>query len=243
MPLLCANANPKVPYQGGPAPRPDDRSLLQAACLRALLEHLRFCARLAYVSHHLDAVTYCVLDTIDFAGAPEGGGSGGGQVRGRPGRVSGAEAQSREEPGWDECWHPDMVCMRGGGGGVWAGAQAGPCRHACPAAPQPGACLKRFLAGLLRWTGAHRGIRRLRTRTVAAATTEQATRPAAPHPTPHSNSPRPTPPRHPAAAGGGQQGQAQGAGERRRGGRVAQQDVHRGGGGRVCAPGVRAAGV
>lgn len=77
--LLCADANPKVPFAGGtqPAPPPEALAALQATCLRALLEHLRYCARLAYVSHHLDAITYCMLDNIEDAGAAQGQ----GQVR------------------------------------------------------------------------------------------------------------------------------------------------------------------
>eukprot|EP00887_Chlorella_sp_A99_P006324 scaffold3.g6324.t1 len=63
--LLCRDANPRLPFSGAGGAAPEALAALRAACLRALLEHLRFCARASYVSHHLDALTYVVLDNIE----------------------------------------------------------------------------------------------------------------------------------------------------------------------------------
>ena len=95
MPLLCANAKPHVgaaPATPGASPgaSPGGRKArapsrtpsalaaeaaeaeqwaqLRAACLRALLEHLRFCARLSYVSYHLHTITFTVLECVDASG-------------------------------------------------------------------------------------------------------------------------------------------------------------------------------
>jgi len=62
-------------------------SALRAACLRALLEHLRFCARLSYVSYHLHTITFAVLECVESSGqgVPQvcsGGGVIGGWVSG-----------------------------------------------------------------------------------------------------------------------------------------------------------------
>jgi hypothetical protein len=51
---------------------------LRAACLRALLEHLRFCARLSYVSYHLHTITFSVLESVEASG------QGAPQVRALP---------------------------------------------------------------------------------------------------------------------------------------------------------------
>lgn len=101
VPLLCRDANPRLPYSGGrdaaataagtgcgssacassakgggagAAADPDTLSALRAACLRGLLEHLRFCARASYVSHHLDTLTYCVLDCMEHGELTPGAG-------------------------------------------------------------------------------------------------------------------------------------------------------------------------
>lgn len=89
VPLLCTNAKPQA--AAAPAGRPGSPSAaasprrtrsassalaavvaeeeawaqLRAACLRALLEHLRFCARLSYVSYHLHTITFAVLECVD----------------------------------------------------------------------------------------------------------------------------------------------------------------------------------
>ena len=65
--LLCRDANPRLPFSGDRAPTPEQLAALRTSCLRALLEHLRFCARASYVSHHLDSITYAVLDNIEHA--------------------------------------------------------------------------------------------------------------------------------------------------------------------------------
>lgn len=112
VPLLCTNAKPHVTTarllsaptstSDSPASRARTRhthsdasaaaaqmaameawDALRAACLRALLEHLRFCARLSYVSYHLHTITFAVLECVDASGqgAPQVrvGGGGGGQ--------------------------------------------------------------------------------------------------------------------------------------------------------------------
>lgn len=88
MPLLCTNAKPQAAspagQPGSPAAAASPRrtrsassalaavvaeeeawAQLRAACLRALLEHLRFCARLSYVSYHLHTITFAVLECVD----------------------------------------------------------------------------------------------------------------------------------------------------------------------------------
>lgn len=80
LPLLCRDANPRLPSLGdrrgggGGGPEPAALVALRTACLRAVLEHLRFCARASYVSHHLDSLTYCVLDCME-QGAASGAGA------------------------------------------------------------------------------------------------------------------------------------------------------------------------
>jgi hypothetical protein len=86
VPLLCTNAKPQAaagPAGAASAPASPRRTRsassalaavvaeeeawaqLRAACLRALLEHLRFCARLSYVSYHLHTITFAVLECVD----------------------------------------------------------------------------------------------------------------------------------------------------------------------------------
>lgn len=102
VPLLCANAKPHAtvqrllslpaaeggsPTKGGPKQRrsasagmaaemeeAEAWNGLRASCLRALLEHLRFCARLSYVSYHLHTITFAVLECVEASGqgAPAG---------------------------------------------------------------------------------------------------------------------------------------------------------------------------
>ncbi|KAL4458469.1 hypothetical protein ABPG75_013334 [Micractinium tetrahymenae] len=99
VPLLCENALPRKPLVtaaavGSPGSvgslarvsskaaaaaaaaweAEDEWSLVRAGCLRALLEHLRFCARLSYVSYHLHTITFAVLACVDASGrgAPQG---------------------------------------------------------------------------------------------------------------------------------------------------------------------------
>lgn len=106
VPLLCENALPRKPLVtaapagaagGGGSPArssggskaaaaaweaEEEWGLVRAGCLRALLEHLRFCARLSYVSYHLHTITFAVLACVDASGrgAPQAragpGGSG-----------------------------------------------------------------------------------------------------------------------------------------------------------------------
>ena len=80
VPLLCANASPHVtvtavggaaagsPAAAAAAVAGEQWGALRAACLRALLEHLRFCARLSYVSYHLHTVTFAVLESVEASG-------------------------------------------------------------------------------------------------------------------------------------------------------------------------------
>ncbi|KAL4418649.1 hypothetical protein ABPG77_011399 [Micractinium sp. CCAP 211/92] len=97
VPLLCENALPRKPLtSAAPAGSPgsggspargggkkaaaaaweaeEEWGLVRAGCLRALLEHLRFCARLSYVSYHLHTITFAVLACVDASGhgAPQG---------------------------------------------------------------------------------------------------------------------------------------------------------------------------
>lgn len=91
VPLLCENALPRKPLtSAAPAGSPgsggspargsgkkaaaaaweaeEEWGLVRAGCLRALLEHLRFCARLSYVSYHLHTITFAVLACVDASG-------------------------------------------------------------------------------------------------------------------------------------------------------------------------------
>lgn len=94
VPLLCENALPRKPLVAAAAVRSsgaggsparsssskaaaaaaaaweaeEEWSQVRAGCLRALLEHLRFCARLSYVSYHLHTITFAVLACVDASG-------------------------------------------------------------------------------------------------------------------------------------------------------------------------------
>lgn len=94
VPLLCENALPRKPLVAAAAVRSsgaggsparsssskaaaaaaaaweaeEEWSQVRAGCLRALLEHLRFCARLSYVSYHLHTITFAVLACVDVSG-------------------------------------------------------------------------------------------------------------------------------------------------------------------------------
>ncbi|KAL4536689.1 hypothetical protein Ndes2437B_g06092 [Nannochloris sp. 'desiccata'] len=50
----------------------DPANLIASLSLQALLEHLRLCFRLSYVSFHLDSITYAVLSIMEAAGAATG---------------------------------------------------------------------------------------------------------------------------------------------------------------------------
>jgi hypothetical protein len=50
----------------------DPANLIASLSLQALLEHLRLCFRLSYVSFHLDTITYAVLNIMEAAGAATG---------------------------------------------------------------------------------------------------------------------------------------------------------------------------
>jgi hypothetical protein len=50
----------------------DPENLIASLSLQALLEHLRLCFRLSYVSFHLDSITYAVLSIMEVAGAATG---------------------------------------------------------------------------------------------------------------------------------------------------------------------------
>ena len=71
VPTLCnlATTNAKSVSNLGSSVEQDRESsptnVTAALSLQALLEHLRMCLRLSYVSLHLDSVTYCVLGIID----------------------------------------------------------------------------------------------------------------------------------------------------------------------------------
>lgn len=102
VPLLCTNAKPQAAaatagQPGSPAAVGSPRrtrsassalaavvaeeeawAQLRAACLRALLEHLRFCARLSYVSYHLHTITFAVLECVDASAQSLQVGAGGG---------------------------------------------------------------------------------------------------------------------------------------------------------------------
>ncbi|KAI3435863.1 hypothetical protein D9Q98_001921 [Chlorella vulgaris] len=80
VPLLCQNAKPEAATASNATSAvaaselADHWAVLHASCLRALLEHLRFCARLSYVSYHLHTITFAVLACVDASGqgAPQG---------------------------------------------------------------------------------------------------------------------------------------------------------------------------
>jgi hypothetical protein len=82
VPLLCQNAKPEAATASNATSAvaaselADHWAVLHASCLRALLEHLRFCARLSYVSYHLHTITFAVLACVDASGqgAPQVGG-------------------------------------------------------------------------------------------------------------------------------------------------------------------------
>lgn len=157
VPLLCANAKPRVtaqhalslPASGGGSPtkaslrqrRSASAGLaaevaaaeawdaLRAACLRALLEHLRFCARLSYVSYHLHTITFAVLECVDASG------QGAPKVRGRARRAA---------AGVNCAWAASAVVWHAGSAwrmawpspaAVPAGCTSGPPRTAAAARP------------------------------------------------------------------------------------------------------------
>ncbi len=80
VPLLCSKAcsctskiqsNSKKQPPSVP-PTVDPENLIASLSLQALLEHLRLCFRLSYVSVHLDSITYAVLSIMEATGAAMG---------------------------------------------------------------------------------------------------------------------------------------------------------------------------
>ncbi|KAK9811710.1 hypothetical protein WJX72_008813 [[Myrmecia] bisecta] len=68
VPVLCQNTGRKVPglQQMGNVPASQAATdALNIACLKALQAHLLFASRISYVSHHLEELERCVLDTLN----------------------------------------------------------------------------------------------------------------------------------------------------------------------------------
>jgi len=83
VPLLCRDASPTSPPPSSSSSSQQQQQQkkkhspdgvdnydeqcahLQAACLRALLEHLRYCRRIEYVSHQLTPIMFAVLETME----------------------------------------------------------------------------------------------------------------------------------------------------------------------------------
>ena len=105
VPLICRYSSPGVAADGGggaggssaaaAVATAKDWDALRAASLRALLEHLRFCARLSYVSYHLHTITFAVLECVEAAGRGAGadGDGDGVQVGSLPAGPSEADGQ------------------------------------------------------------------------------------------------------------------------------------------------------
>lgn len=75
VPVLCAKATAFL-SRSPSAPKDADEehgaSAVAATSLRLLLEHLRLCLRISYVSRHLDSITYAVLGIIEAEGTSTG---------------------------------------------------------------------------------------------------------------------------------------------------------------------------